>query len=320
MSLARPLALLLLLVLPLGAVLYGRWRSHPTGQSILHPDLALLAAASKARRPWTVNWGVLGFALAFAVAAVALARPALPVPVPDDRTTIMLAVDVSLSMRADDIQPTRLEAAKEAAKAFLKTLPARVKVGLVSFAAYPVLEYEPTLDRAAIVSALDGLQLGYGTAIGAGLQLATESLPERAQGDPMLTKFPPAAIVLLSDGRNNRPPFNVLDIAAHTRDLQVRVFTVGLGTNNGFLAQGADGIGGFEVGFDSQTLREIASITGGRFFEANSARQLDSVYQGLGRDVAWTSRPRDVTSVASGLAGLLLLIALLAGSAERRLI
>ncbi|HEX2864501.1 MAG TPA: VWA domain-containing protein, partial [Deinococcales bacterium] len=158
------------------------------------------------------------------------------------------------------------------------------------------------------------------TAIGAGLQLAVDSLPGRGDGEQTLGKLPPVAIVLLSDGRNNRPPFNVLEIAGHARDAQVKVYTVGLGTAGGFLSPGRDGIGGFEVGFDGETLRAIAQITGGQYFQAQSAGQLSAVYQGLGRDVAWTPKPRDVTAGAAGVAGVLLLLSLLASSWERRLL
>jgi Ca-activated chloride channel homolog len=315
-----PFALLALLALPVLAWWYRRNLERPSEAVAMHPDLELLVRASASSGfSWRRVLPAVLYLGALALGLVALARPTAPLPVPDNKTTIMLSIDVSLSMNADDIAPNRFKAAQEAAKIFVKQLPKGTKIGLVSFAGYSLLNQTPTTDFDAVIRAIDDLELGRGTAIGAGILEALHALPGRGEKDPKSANLPPAAIVLLTDGRSNRPP-PPLEAAQTARNAQVKVYTVGLGTENGFLAPNEMGIGGFTVGFDSETLKEIARITGGQYFEARSASQLSSIYKGLGRSIGWTTKPGEVTGVAAALAGLVLFASLLVGQVSRRVI
>lgn len=313
-----PLALLGLLVIPWAVWLYRRNLERQSEAVVYHPDLAVLARAGSrgSRFGRYIPAGL--YALALSVGVVALARPTAPLPVPDNKTTVMMALDVSLSMRADDIKPTRFEAAKDAAKIFVRQLPQGMKVGLVSFAGYAVQDVAPTNDHDQILQAIDTLSLGRGTAIGKGLIESVRALPGRAETDQKSDKLPPAAIVLLTDGRNNRPP-DPSEGASLARDMQVKVYTVGLGTEEGFLRQ-EGGIGGFTVGFDPETLKSIAETTGGSYFEARSAGQLSSIYTKLGRSIGWTTKPGEVTGLLSAVAGVLLFGSLLVAQLSRRVL
>lgn len=304
MTFAWPWLLLALLLLPLAVWGYLRGLRRPVRAAALHPDLRLLARAAGGRPGWRRHLGALLYLLALVLALLALARPSLPLPLPDNRTTIMLAIDVSLSMSANDISPSRIVAAQQAARVFVRSLPQEAKVGLVSFAGYAVLNTPPTTHHDDLLSAIDGLNLGAGTAIGSGLLEALHALPGRAEGTPRGTPRPPAAIVLLTDGRNNRGVDPLL-AAEQVRAGDVQVFTVGLGTNASNAEDGQNGW--FGLGFDPEILRAIAHVTRGQYYEANSAGQLGSIYRKLGRSLGWVSKPREVTGLLAALAGLLLL-------------
>ncbi|HWG85137.1 MAG TPA: VWA domain-containing protein [Deinococcales bacterium] len=322
MSFTTPLALLGLLLLPLLVLLYRQAMRRPASSAFLHPHAALIAQAARSARPWRRHLPAAAYLAALAVAGVAAARPVAPVPVPDNRTTVMLVLDVSLSMRAEDIAPTRFDAAKKAAAEFVRALPDGSPVGLASFNEVAFLNVAPTTDHQAVIDGLDTLYMGYGTAIGAGLLEGVLALPGRGDGETSskASDLPPAAIVLLSDGRNNRPQVDPMEAAAIAKDQAVKVYTVGLGTEGGFLNRGFDGVGGFVVGFDAETLRRIAETTGGKYFEARSASQLSSIYQGLGRSIGWTYKPREVTNLVSGAAGVLLLLSLGLALLRRKLL
>lgn len=221
----------------------------------------------------------------------------------------MLTVDVSRSMEAEDIKPSRFFAAQEAARNFVRSLPQGARVGLASFAGYAVLHTPPTARHEQVLVAIDGLGLARRTAIGDGLLESLRALPERgAQAQSAQNQatqnLPAAAIVLLSDGRNNSGS-DPLEAAAEAKRLGVKVYTVGLGTENG--DPGMGGWGGFWGGFDAETLKQIASTTGGRYFEARSAGELNSIYRDLGRSLGWTLKPREVSGFVAALAGLMLL-------------
>lgn len=307
-----PWALLALALAPLLAYAYARALRGRARLVALHPDAAALARLGAPTAGVRRHVPAALYLLALAASTVALARPSAPLPVPDTRTTVMLSVDVSLSMAAKDVPPTRLEAAQRAARAFVRAVPQGLKLGLVSFAGYAVQEVAPTADHRAILDAIDRLQLGRGTAVADGLEVALRGLPGR-DGDGEASaagrrSLPPAAVVLLSDGRNNRPG-DPLAVAATARELGVKVFTVGLGTENGFLELGEFG-GGFLVGFDAEALRAIASTTGGEYYEARTAGRLEGIYRGLGRTLGWTTKPTEATAVAGAVAALLLAAAL----------
>ncbi|WP_102126925.1 VWA domain-containing protein [Deinococcus planocerae] len=307
MSFIWPWALAALALLPLLVWLYLRGLGRPAAAAALHPDLRLLAQARGRPRPLRRHLPAALYLGALSLALVALARPTAPLPLPDDRTAIMLTMDVSRSMEAEDIKPSRFFAAQEAARNFVRSLPQGVRVGLASFAGYAVLNTPPTTRHEQVLVAIDGLGLARRTAIGDGLLESLRALPERGPEVTNTRDLPAAAIVLLSDGRNNSGS-DPLEAAAEAKRLGVKVYTVGLGTENG--DPGMGGWGGFWGGFDAETLKQIASTTGGRYFEARSAGELNSIYRDLGRSLGWTVQPREVSGFVAALAGLMLLSSL----------
>jgi len=273
---------------------------------------------------------------AFHVMVLAEARALAQVPLPWARSTIMLAIDVSLSMRVSDVKPTRMEAAQDAAKLFLRELPKDIEVGLVTFAASSQVAQRATLDRAALVAGIDAFQMQMGTAVGNAIVLSlAELFPEHgidladlsvggysngngySNGKPQgrsldaQAKKPPreftpvapgsynsAAIILLSDGRRTTG-VDTLAAAKLAADRGVRVYVVGLGTVDG--ETGAPEGMAIYLKLDEPTLREVARMTGGEYFHAGTAETLRSVYENLGTRVQMVTRETE-------LAGLLAMV------------
>jgi Ca-activated chloride channel family protein len=234
----------------------------------------------------------------------------------------VLLVDVSGSMRAADVKPTRLGAAQAAMAAFADRVPKGVKVGLVSFSTGPNLLVIPTTDRAILHEGIDLLSPEAGTAIGDGLQLAVQTV-RQSVGDAPRSKDGkiPGAVVLLSDGAQTRGTLTPLQGAALARDAGIRVFTVALGTDNGTLDPGSFGFGfgGGQGGFlgpsrrfpvrpDPVTLAAIARETDGKTYRAQSASKVQEIYKQLGASIAHKAMTREVSSWFAGGAALLLLL------------
>lgn len=309
-----PWALALLALLPLLTMWYLRGLRGRGGSAATHSDGSRLARLGVTPRHARHLPAALYLA-AVALAVVALARPTARMPAPDDLRTIVLSVDVSCSMRAPDVAPNRIVAAQEAARTFVKAVPDSARVGLVTFDRSATLRVSPTTRHETLLSAIDEFTLTCGTAIGDGLLESLRALPGREDGREARPPFPAAAVVLLSDGRNNVGA-DPLTAAARARELDVPVFTVGLGTDGGFVSGGRQGDGmGFNAGFDEQTLREMATLTGGRYYEASSAGELREIYGTLARSLGWTSRIRELTVGVALLAALALVASLAA--AER---
>ncbi|MBB5869204.1 Ca-activated chloride channel family protein [Allocatelliglobosispora scoriae] len=236
--------------------------------------------------------------------SVGLAKPAVEQSVPLERATIVLAIDVSLSMQADDVAPTRIEAAQLAAKSFVGELPASYNLGLVSFAKSASVLVSPTKDRAEVMAAIDGLQLDEATATGEAVFTALDALDtvpkDGAQGPP------PARILLLSDGYRTYGR-TVEEAAAAALEAQVPVSTIAFGTDEGMVE-----IGGMpqRVPVDRVALADLAETTGGYYAEAASVSELKKVYEDMGSSIGHRTEPRDLTYLAMAAA---LLCGLLAG-------
>jgi Ca-activated chloride channel family protein len=310
MSFEWPAMLLALAALPLLAGAYVWGLRRPVRRPIAYTQgEALALAVASARRWWRHIPAVLA-ALSLAAIIVTLARPVAPMPVPAVQNTVVLSVDVSRSMLADDLPPSRIEAAKEAAREFVRGLPRGQRVGLVTFSTYATLIVPPTADRVRVLEAIDLLHVEFATAIGDGLLEAVWALPgrqrpssESASAPPPQPPVPPGTVVLLSDGQSNRGTLPQ-DAARIAREQEVKVYTVGVGTPEGtFLSIGGRSIW---VRLDEETLRAIADITGGTYYNATSARELRRVYHRLSRDIGWESRPTEVSALGSGAAALLL--------------
>jgi len=330
MTFASPWFLLVLLIVPAtlaGALWLERGRAR---YAVAFTNLDLLASVIEKRRAWR-RWIPLAlFLLALATAAAALARPRAALSVPASRATVVLLVDVSGSMRAADVKPTRLGAAQNAMAEFADRVPKGVKVGLVSFSTGPNLLVIPTTDRTVLHEGIDLLSPEAGTAIGDGLELAVQTV-KSAVGDAPRGKDGkiPGAIVLLSDGAQTRGTLTPLQGAGKARDAGIRVFTIALGTDHGSL--GFNGFGfGFGGGFgggggggqqrrfpvrpDPVTLAAIARETDGKTYRAQSASKVQGIYKQLGASIAHRPGTREVSSWFTGAAALLLLLSL--GSAR----
>ena len=321
----------LMLALPLLPVAY-LWLMRRRRRAVVHFSSLGVVRAAQGRNLRRHVPPVL-LLLAVAVLLLAAARPMAKVSLPWARSTLLLAMDVSLSMRVTDVQPTRLEAAQAAAKAFLRELPPQVEVALVTFAGSSQVAQRATLDRAALVAAIDGFQMQVGTAVGSaivtslaeifpdhgldvgemtfGAKSRGKSLDQQGKPGPKpITPVPPgsygsAAIILLSDGRRTTG-IDTLEAARMAADRGVRIHVVGLGT-----LQGTAEMEGMPIymQLDEPTLREVARMTGGQYHHAGTADQLRSVYQTLGSRTEVASRETELAGPLALAAGLLMALA-----------
>jgi len=309
MSFAAPAFLLGLLLVPLGLLAYVRHVRRRRVQAERFASPALLPAVVPRRPGWRGHVPALFCGAALVALLVGLARPQRTVAVPVEQATLMLATDVSGSMQATDVKPNRLTAARNAADRMVARLPDRVRAGLLAFNHRAEVVQPPTTDHDAVRRAIASLRPSGTTATGDALDTALAAIRASAlPGRPS----PPAAIVLLSDGKSTRGR-DALAVAREARRQKVRVYTVALGTPSGTI-QTPTPSGGTRteaVPPDPASLAEIARITGGRTFTATQGPQLDRIYQQLGSQVATKKQKREMTSAFAG--GALLL--LLAGSA-----
>ena len=296
---------LLLAVATLIAVYLWRQR-HRRQYAVRFTNLALLDVVAPQRPGWRRHISAGAFLLALTALVTAFARPAVADKVPVDATTIVVAIDVSGSMAAPDVAPSRLAAAKTAATEFVKNLPARFDVGLVSFAQTARTVVTPTNDHRAVATAISELQLGGGTAIGEAIYTSLDALTAAPLADG--GKGSLARIVLMSDGATNSGRPNDAAAAAASA-AHVPVTTIAYGTDSG---QVTIGVRTIDVPADKDALKAIADTTGGKFFQAASASQLKDVYNTIRSAVSHRLVHRDISGWFLG-AGLLFL-ALAAGA------
>ncbi len=301
MSFADPLHLLALLAIPLVALALLSGRRRRARYAVRLPGAAALAAAvpRASRRRRVVPAGLLG--LSAVALAAAYAKPERTVDVPVERASVVLVTDESGSMQADDVSPTRLEAAQGAARSFLDAAPKELLVGFEAFASGVSANVAPTTDRASTSAAVDALQAEGGTATGDALTTALDQLEGRRGSDGARA---PAAIVLLSDGATTAGS-DPEQAAARARRLRIPIYTVALGTADGTL-QLPDGRV-LPVPPDPQTLQRIADASGGQTYSVDDADTLDGVYRDLGSKIGTRSEQREMT-VAFAAGGLVLLL------------
>ena len=306
MTFASPLVLLVLLALPLLAVWYLGQQRNRRAAAAAFATSALQASVAPRRPGWRRHAPMLAFAVALAVLIVAAAKPQKTVAVPVERASIMLATDVSASMKATDVAPNRLVAAKRAARAFVGEVPARVNVGILAFNRVPRVLQSPTRDREALGAALDRMTSSGTTATGSAIDAAVRVL-RNAKGER--GRRPPAAIVLISDGKSTRGGDPVVAAQA-ARRLRIPVYTVALGTPGGTITVPKRGGGTTTepVPPDPEALAQIARASRGKAFTARTASGLEEVYTKLGSQLGHKNERRQVTSsfAAGGLALLLL--------------
>ncbi|NMG65012.1 VWA domain-containing protein [Azoarcus indigens] len=332
MTLMWPDLIWLALALPALVAAYVLLLRRRRRAPLRYASLALLRPAL-GRAQWLMrHLPALLLLLAIAAAVVAISRPSAVVTLPSEQRTIILAIDVSLSMSATDIAPDRLAAAQAAAREFVRAQPSDVRVGIVSFAGTATVVQPPTDNRDDLIAAIDRLQLDRHTAIGSGIIVSLATLfPERAidpdqtlingrRGGPPSAAPPPAAdavapasfnsaaVILLTDGRRTTGP-DPVDAARMAAEHGVRVFTVGFGTSEGAMVSN-EGWSVF-MRFDEDTLKAIADITQARYFHAGTAAELQQVYQDLNARFVLERRGTEITALFAAAAAALMLAAAL---------
>ena len=327
MTFLWPNMLWLLAAVPALVALYLYALRRKQKAAVRYPSLGLVKAAmgpgQKLRRhvpPLLLLAAITGMLLS-------MARPTAVITLPSHHETIILAMDVSGSMRADDVKPNRLAAAQAAARAFVNDTPLSTRIGIVTFAGSAALVQAPTVNREDVLAAIDGFQLQHATAVGSGLLVSLKAifpdedfdLPEGPQ-TPVAQKREPqrepqkhitpgsysnAAIVLLSDGQTTSGP-DPVESAKLAADRGVRVFTVGVGTPDGQILTGEGW--SIRVRLDEDALKQIAAMTRGEYFFAGSAPDLKKVYETLTSRLVLERKQTEVTAVFSALAAAMVLL------------
>lgn len=306
MSFEWPTALLGLVVVPALVVLYvvGERRRRAAAARFANP--ALLPNVVD-RAPGRLRFVPLAvFLAALTAMVVGVARPHAVVTVPREEATVVLAVDVSRSMKAADVQPTRLGAARNAAKAFLEKVPAKFRVGVVSFGTRATVAVPPTTDRTLVRAALDALKPGEGTALGDAVVLGTQLGRRQRARDGAI---PPTSMLLISDGARDGGRTSPQAAARRAKAIRVPVYTVVVGTRDGVVEETLTG--GFKrtirVPPSPQTLQQLARSTGGESFSATNDERLTKVYEDLGSRLGKRKQDREVTDAFAGGSAVLLL-------------
>jgi Ca-activated chloride channel family protein len=333
MSFIWPSLLWLLLLLPLLVLLY-LWLLRKKRKTTVRLASVNVAKLALGQGPgWRRHVPPLLMLVALAAGLLAVARPTATITLPMSERTIMLAMDVSGSMRAEDVKPNRLVASQEAAKGFVRALPHEVRVGVVAFAGTAAVVQAPTTSRDDVIAAIDRFQLQRGTATGSGIILSLATLfPEhnieiqhvtgqrnfpgapRDIGKPEKPNFTPvppgsynsAAIIMLTDGARTTGP-DPLDAAKMAAERGIRVYTVGVGTKNG---ENINFEGwSMRVRLDEETLKNISLLTHGEYFFAGTAEDLNKVYESLSSRMVVERKETEVSALFAGLSVLLCALA-----------
>ena len=334
MNLLWPGFLFLLGLIPIIVGIYIWILRRRRRYAVRYSSLSLVRAALPKQSRWRRHLPLALFLLGLASLMVAMTRPVASVIVPSGQATIVLAMDISGSMCSTDIEPNRLLAAEEAALSFIRSQRSNTQIGVVVFAGFAEIIQAPTRDQNALEEAIRSLTVARRTAIGSGILKSLDAIAEVDESippsdfssfsgstiNPVLPgSYAPHIIVLLTDGASNAGPWP-LDAAQQAADRGIRVYTIGFGTNEGapfafcdnwFFSGGGfgGGGGGFRRGIDEETLIQIAEITGGEYYEATSASELDEVFKSL---PTYLITKRETTEVSFAFTAL---GALLAGAA-----
>jgi len=300
----RPERLWWLVLIPLlvGLYVFLLWRRRRKTRPHAITNLERVLPKQQA---WKRHVAVGAAVLALAALNVAFAQPKGEVDVPRERATVVLTLDISRSMIAEDVAPNRLDAAKAAARGFLQLLPVGFNVSLVSFAGTAAVVVPPTTDRGVVGAAIDNLQVAPSTAIGEGIYSSLDAMAQ-APGDPDHPEDPaPGAVVLLSDGYTNvgRPSDQAAQVA---KKQKIPIYTIAYGTANGYVESN----GRREpVPVNPAELAQIARISGGKAFTAGSSGELKEVYSSIAKSVGYVKVDQEVTEQYAGYALALSILA-----------
>ena len=301
-----PVALLALVVVPLVVVAYALRERRRTAYAAGYANPTLLPAVIDRKPGRLRHVPLILLLLGLTAIVLGVARPHATVNVKREEATIVLAVDVSRSMKANDVEPTRLGAAQNAAKAFLEKVPERYRVGVVSFATRASVGVAPTEDRKLVRDALDRLRPGEGTAIGDAVVLSTRLGRNQRTSDGAA---PPRSVLLISDGARDGGAVAPAAAAAEAKKQKVPIYTVLVGTPNGVVEETVTG--GLRqiirVPPSPDTLRQIAEASGGEFFTATDAQGLERVYKDLASRLGTRKESREIGDYFAGGAAAFLL-------------
>ena len=320
MSFIWPAALILLLIVPVMAYLYIWMQTRRRRYALQYASVSLVAQAVGKGPGIRRHIPAALYLLALTAMIFALARPQATIPVPTNTGTVVLAIDVSGSMFAEDVEPNRMEATKDAVRDFVEKQPGGVRIGIVSFSDFGALVAPPTRERKPVVDAINRLRPQRGTNIGGGLQAALDAIYEGVDGEPLpagpnptptpaagaaATK-PAASIVLLSDGQSNTGPQPEV-VAQEAATAGIKVYTIGIGTEQGTVLE----IQGRNVftRLDETALRAVADTTGGRYFNAQDEDDLRQIYEELTRERQFEDEETEVTFAVTAAAMILSIIA-----------
>ena len=312
-----PSAFVLLALIPLLILLYLWGQRRRRRFAVRYSSLSLVRAALPAQSRLRRYLPMVLLFLALASLVLGLARPVTVTQVPAGRATVMLVLDVSSSMRQNDISPSRLAAAQQAALGFIDKQKDTNQVGIVAFASIAQLVQAPTTDPQALESTILSLTTGRGTAVGEGIVSALDAIDEFSQSPGLETaagttatpasdaeaEYQPDIVVLLTDGNYNAG-IDPLEAAQQAADSGVRVYTIGYGTQAGTMGWSRMGRGG-NFGLDEASLEEIASTTGGEYYAASSAGELEEVFDSLPTVLITREETVEVSVVAAALAAIL---------------
>lgn len=301
MTFEWPLLLLSLALVPILILFYVLAQRRRRQYALRFTNLALLG--SVVGRGPGIRRHIPPLLYAFGVTALlaSLARPQAVVAVPRDQSTVILVMDVSGSMRAEDLQPNRMVAAQAAAESFVEVLPDNMQVGLVSFSSAATVNAAPTTDHAVVKQAIARLRADGGTAIGDGLNMALDQLEQRptdAEG-----KQAPAMVVLMSDGQSQRGS-SPDEAAARAQASGITVHTVGIGQRDQTVLVD----GRIPVILDETTLLAMAETTGGQYFYAAEQKELADIYTSIGSQISWVEERTEITALFSALGTVFVVI------------
>jgi Ca-activated chloride channel family protein len=313
MSLASPWMLLCLACVP-ALVLAYMWALRLRAERAARLASEGLVPTTAGRVRWRRHIPFAIFAAALALVCFALARPTVSLALPQRQGTVILAFDVSNSMRAKDLEPTRIDAAKAAATAFVERQPSSIRIGVVAFGDSAVTVLQPSNVKTDVIAAIKRLAVSGGTSLGQGLFTSLsaiagkkltidESALESDAGVVKIGFFGSSAIVLLSDGENTSRP-DPLKLAEVASTAGVKIHAIGVGTKEGAVVE----IDGFSVAtaLDEDLLKKIAEVTGGTYHQAGDAEALAGIYKSIDLEFKSVEKPREVTALFAAAGGLLL--------------
>ncbi|XVS61350.1 VWA domain-containing protein [Actinosynnema sp. CA-299493] len=255
-------------------------------------NLSMLEKVAPKRQGWYKHVPPALLMVAFIALTVALAGPTAEQKVPRNRATVMLVIDTSLSMKATDVQPSRLDAAQVAAKSFADGLTPGINLGLISFAGSATVLVAPTTDRAAVTQSIDGLKLAQSTATGDAIVAALAAIDSFGKVVGGADGPPPARVVLMTDGKETVGTRDAFDAAEDAKKAGVPISTISFGTEEGVVEiEGRRQ----EVPVDDDSMKEIAKLSGGEFFKAASAEELRRVYDTLGEQIGYEKKQADAS-------------------------